>query len=111
MFNQLIELFMRFPGIGPRQARRFVYFLAGENSDYVKNLGEMIISLKKQSGQCASCFRFFASSNLAVEPLGSLSGSTAKLCPICANSDRDSSLLMVVEKDVDLENIEKNWSV
>ena len=96
--EKLIELFLKFPGIGPRQAKRFVYFLAGEEKNYVDNLAKLISDIKSGMKQCESCFRYFNSSK---------SGVDEELCPICANSNRSSSEIMIVEKDVDLENIER----
>lgn len=93
--NKLTALFMQFPGIGPRQAKRFAYFLAGKDEKYVVELGKMIMGVKSNIKQCPSCFRFYD----AVEG--------GKECNICLSKTRNSFLLMVVEKDADLENIEK----
>jgi len=102
IFEKLAELFLKFPGIGPRQARRFAYFLAGENKEFAKELAEAILEIKKDIKQCPSCFRFF-------EPKTDFGDSPKSVfgCDICANPNRDSSLLMVVEKNVDLDNLEK----
>lgn len=94
--DKLIEAFLKFPGIGPRQAKRFVFFLAGENKEYVDGLAKLISEVKSGMKQCAGCFRYFESKNIEVD-----------LCPVCADAGRDSSVIMVVEKDVDLENIER----
>ena len=94
--NRLIESFLKFPGIGPRQARRFVYFLAGENKEYADNLAKLILEVKSGMKQCESYYRYFESKNIEID-----------LCPVCSGASRDSSVIMVVEKDVDLENIER----
>jgi len=94
--NRLIESFLKFPGIGPRQARRFVYFLAGEDKAYVDNLAKLILEVKSGMKQCESCYRYFESKNAETD-----------LCPVCSGASRDSSVIMAVEKDVDLENIER----
>lgn len=91
VINKLKEYFERFPGIGPRQAQRFVYWLLNEDSAFVKELSEFILALKKEIKQCEKCFRFFTSQN----------------CVFCNNLNRDKSRLLVVEKDTDLEGIEK----
>lgn len=88
---KLREYFERFPGIGPRQAQRFVYWLLNEDAAFIKELGELLLNLKKETKQCEQCFRFFTSQN----------------CSFCNNLSRDKSRLLVVEKDTDLENIEK----
>ena len=97
--DKLTELFKEFPGIGERQARRFVYFLMARNSNYSENLSTLIKELKKEISQCHECFRFFPLKNKE---------NTGGLCNICRDPHTDTSLLMVVEKDSDLESIRKS---
>ncbi|KKS45037.1 hypothetical protein A3I25_02555 [Candidatus Nomurabacteria bacterium RIFCSPLOWO2_02_FULL_42_17] len=91
IIDRLSEYFAHFPGIGERQARRFVYFLLRAENGYVKDFLESIVALKKNVARCKSCFRFFESAD-------------KELCALCASSATDQSLLMVMEKDSDLEN-------
>jgi recombinational DNA repair protein RecR len=56
--DRLAELFMRFPGIGPKQAKRFVYFLLREHSSYKEQLITTLEQLKFTGKQCELCFRF-----------------------------------------------------
>lgn len=93
--NKLIELFRCFPGIGPRQAKRFVYFLLSRKRVFLDELTDSIATLQKETGQCAQCFRYFRKS------------SGKSLCPLCADSLRSDAELMVVATDTDLEAIEK----
>ncbi len=95
--DKLIAIFSTFPGIGPRQARRFVYYLLTRNSDIVEELSKSISSLKKEVISCADCKRFFEKRH-----------GRAELCDICSNMSRDRSLLMIVQRDIDLESVEKN---
>jgi recombination protein RecR len=95
--EKLTEIFKDFPGIGERQAKRFVYFLMSRNNDYTSNLSRLVQELKKEVSQCKECFKFFLQKNGA-----------NNLCEICGNSGTDSSLLMVVEKDSDLESVKKS---
>src|SRR4051812_35796879 len=97
--QKLTELFSDFPGIGPRQARRFVYFLLTRNPDYIQQLTRLMGELKKDIKTCTACFRFFLDQN-----------PQATLCDICRNPNRDDHILMIVSRDVDLENIEKTRS-
>jgi recombination protein RecR len=97
IIDKLTEIFKEFPGIGERQARRFVYFLMSKNPSYKDNLALLISELKKEVAQCGECFRFFI-----------VQKSNTKLCDICADSHTDSSILMVVEKDSDLESVRKS---
>ena len=94
-FNKLTELFSRFPGIGPRQAKRFVYFLLSTQPGYREELVRLLLDLKNVIAICDDCRRFFTANG------------KRNLCPICVDSNRDHNALMVVEKDVDLENIER----
>lgn len=89
----LASAFQKFPGIGPRQAKRFVYHLLSTSSSERSALAGLITKLGKDISQCSMCMRFAPTSN--------------KLCKQCADSTRDSSLLMVVEKDQDLQAVER----
>lgn len=95
--SRLIELFKEFPGIGPRQAKRFVYFLLNKNSNYSGELADLIKEVRSSVHTCEDCFRFFPKTN-------------SKLCATCADKTRDGKLLMIVSNDVDFENIEKTKS-
>ena len=95
--EKLTEIFKEFPGIGERQAKRFVYFLMARNNEYTSNLSKLILELKKEVSQCKECFKFF------LENKGANS-----LCEICASSNTDTTLLMIVEKDSDLESMKKS---
>lgn len=91
--QKLTQLFTRLPGIGPRQAGRFVYFLLASPQGYRNELVDLIRTLKDETKTCPSCHRFHSSHH--------------DRCAVCMDSSRDTSLLMLVEKDVDLDNIER----
>ena len=95
--NRLHELFRQFPGIGPRQAKRFVYFLLGTTDGYRHTLAKEITELASRVTVCASCFRFFDRKN-----------TQASMCHVCRDDSRDATSLMVVAKDVDLDAVEKS---
>ncbi len=95
--EHLATLFMKFPGIGTRQAKRFVYFLLAQNPQYVDELAREIENLKKTIAQCSSCFRFYPRTN------------ATSLCAICAG-DSDHTTLLVVEKDTDFESVKRSGS-
>ncbi len=96
--DKLTEIFKEFPGIGERQAKRFVYFLMSKNPAYVENMLLLVKDLKKEIAQCEECFRFFIENKHHKE----------SICDICANPHTDNSTLMVVEKDSDLESVRKS---
>ncbi len=95
-FNKLAEVFRQFPGIGPRQAKRFVYFLLSREPSFLQELTDHISTLKRDIVQCTDCYRFFAKRT------------SAPLCPICSDKSRATGELMVVAKDTDLEAMEKS---
>ncbi len=93
--DKLTEYFKEFPGIGERQAKRFVYFLLHKNPTYVKELGDKILDLKNTIHQCPSCFLFFQSKQ-------------NQLCDVCSNPKTGKTSLLIVEKDADYENIKRS---
>ena len=93
-FKKLAGLLSKLPGIGPRQAKRFAYFLLTRDDSYNKTLSDLIIKLKKEIRQCSSCLRFMPERKSTV-------------CSICADPGRDDSLLCIVTNDVDLDAFEK----
>lgn len=98
--DRLVELFMRFPGIGPKQAKRFVYYLLREHSHFKEQLISALEELKFTGKQCENCFRYF----------GDKSAKSETFCAICRDESRDKKTLMIVEKELDLDAIEKTGS-
>ncbi len=92
--EDLSRAFERFPGIGPRQAKRFVYHLLAAPASDRARLADLLINLGQDIRQCMSCMRFSPTNQLG-------------LCNYCADPHRDDSLLMVVEKDQDLQAVER----
>jgi len=91
--EKLAELFQKFPGIGKRQAKRFVYFLLHKDSGYIRQLLNEITAIKQQINQCGECFRFYPRDDNS-------------MCQICS-ANTETKEIMIVEKDADLENIHK----
>lgn len=96
--SQLTEIFSHFPGIGPRQAKRFVFYLLGQSDFNNKKIADLIVELKKDIHSCSRCMRFFSDKKFGT------------MCNICADTSRDSGKLLIVAKDVDLDNIERSES-
>lgn len=95
--DSLADVFMKFPGIGTRQAKRFVYFLLAQDPYYLDNLSQEIAELKKTITQCADCYRYYPRTD------------SSSLCSVCAG-DTDNSSLLVVEKDTDFESVKRSGS-
>lgn len=94
---KLAEYFSRFPGIGPRQSKRFVYFLLTQPSSFHTELAKLLKDLGSQVSQCSLCHRFFT-----------MDGVDVSVCDICSSQNRNKELILIVEKDVDLDNIERS---
>lgn len=88
---------MKFPGIGRRQARRFAYFIIQSNPGFAQGLANQISGVQKYVRKDPESFQYFYSD----DPKQTHS-------PITLDPSRTSNLLMVVEKDVDIESIEKS---
>lgn len=96
--DKLTEYFKEFPGIGPRQAKRFVYFLLRKNARYADELAQLIPRVRKNVSICSDCSRYFVKQGIQ------------QICNTCSASDRDATLLMIVARDSDLEAVEKSDS-
>lgn len=96
--EKLAEKFKEFPGIGERQAKRFVYFLLHKNPQYVKELGDAILEIKNEIKQCTSCYLFFQNNIL----------NNLTVCENCGNPKTDKTSLLIVEKDADFESIKRS---
>lgn len=93
LIQKLIEKFSKFPTVGPRTAARFVFHLLKSSEEEIQELISQITQLKKGVKLCSFCFSYFDNGE--------------NLCPVCVNPSRDKSLLCVVEKDSDLNTLEK----
>ena len=91
--QKLIDLFSKFPTVGRRTAARFVFYLIKTPKEKVDELIESIKELKTKIKICPLCFKSFEGEG--------------ELCPICSDPRRDKSTVCVVEKEIDLETIER----
>lgn len=94
--EKLQEQFSKFPGIGPRQAQRFVYFLLHRDRKYVDDLISNIHEARESVKKCKQCFQFFTTDK------------NSEVCHICSNPVRDTTTLMIVSRDADLQSIESS---
>lgn len=92
--DELARALARLPGIGPRQGKRFVYYLLASTAADRQKLAELIVSLDRSVHQCPECLRFYTGTNTTA-------------CTYCADVRRDSTQLMLVEKDQDLAALER----
>jgi recombination protein RecR len=88
--EDLIAKLAKFPGIGKKTAARLAFHILQSSQEDAQALARSILQVKERIGLCHICF------NIA----------EGEMCPICRNSQRDRSLLCVVEAPSDLMAIE-----
>jgi len=91
--KKLIEIFSKFPTVGPRTAARFVFYLIQKPKEEIQELVDSITQIKKNVKYCSLCFNAFESEG--------------DLCHICSNNSRDKKTICVVANETDLMAIEK----
>ena len=91
---RLIEEFHKLPGVGPKSAQRLTYYLLRAPEEEARALAQAILEVKEKITFCSICQNVTER-----EP-----------CLICANSERDSSLICVVEEPLDILALERTRS-
>jgi len=92
--QELIHLFSKLPGIGPKSASRMVLFLLKNKEKLMYPLSRSLLSSGQSIKKCTTC------GNLGV-----------KLpCKICSDHKRNKSIICVVEDISDLWALEKTGS-
>lgn len=92
--QQSIDLFARLPGIGPKTAARLVFFLLRtRESGLSEKLGEALTALMEGTDTCPVCFNMMSAGK--------------ETCSICADPNRDRSLVCVVEEPLDVPALER----
>ncbi len=89
--NKLIEELAALPGIGSKSAQRLAFHLINMPQDKVDRLANTIVEAKKNVRYCKECYTL----------------TDKEICPVCANSNRNHKLIMVVENTRDLAAYEK----
>jgi recombination protein RecR len=90
----LADALNRLPGIGPRSAERLALHLAQNDAALVRQLAKTIVDAREKIRVCHIC--------------GSLTEKDP--CAICSDARRDSSLICVVERPVDIFTVDKSGS-
>ncbi len=91
LLNELIEALRCLPGVGAKTAQRMAFHVLERDREGARRLAGRLLAAVDQIGNCARCRGF----------------SEAPICALCAGSERDSSLLCVVETPVDQMAIEQ----
>ena len=96
-FDKLIAKFEKFPGVGARQARRFVQHLLTRPETERVEFANLVENLKSSVWQCHTCYRFYTTHT-----------NQQNECRICADSTRQQTQLLVLAQDSDILAIEKS---
>ncbi|MFA5530848.1 MAG: recombination mediator RecR [Thiohalomonadaceae bacterium] len=92
LIQELIGALRRLPGVGPKSAQRMAYHLLERDRDGARRIARALDEAVEKVGHCRLC----------------RSLSEDELCPICASSKRDRTLLCVVESPTDVQAIEQS---
>ncbi len=90
LLEKAVNEFSKLPGIGHRTALRLVLHLLKQDADAVRQFGESIITLKEEVKYCKICHNI----------------SDTEVCEICADPNRDRSVICVVENIRNVMSIE-----
>ncbi len=86
----LVEALRRLPGVGVRTARRMAYHLLQHDPQAAVSLGQTLLDAVQRLQHCELCNGF----------------TEVPICATCAHTERDPSLLCIVETPADLNTIE-----
>lgn len=92
--NRLIEALRCLPGVGPKSAQRMAFHLLERDRDGAREIAVALTGATTTLGHCSRC-RMFAEGDR---------------CPTCAATNRDRTLLCVVESPADVVAIEQSAS-
>ena len=90
LLENAVAQFAKLPGIGRKTALRLVLYLLKRDPAEAQQFGEAIIKLRNEIQYCHVCHNI----------------SETATCPICANPNRDPSIVCVVENVKDVMSIE-----
>lgn len=86
----LIEAFSQLPSVGPKTAERYVFHLLKSSPEKLDNLAKSLSELKKNITVCSSCLAISESSP----------------CAVCADPQRKTGTLCIVENTQDMLSLE-----
>jgi recombination protein RecR len=89
--ENLINEFKKLPGIGPKSAKRIVFFLLKLSHNDIAKLSQSLIEMKEKVKFCSQCY------GLTEEDI----------CQICRDQSRDRKKICIVEEVSDVVIIEK----
>ncbi len=91
LLGQLVEALRCLPGVGPKSAQRMAFHLLERDRDGALHLSTVLEAAMERIGRCTVCRDLTEN----------------EVCRICANEQRDASLLCIVESPSDVMAIEQ----
>ncbi len=95
--QRVIDLLMKLPGVGPRQAARFAFFMLKENHGFAEELAAGLRDMQANIMTCGQCYRA-----MEKNPEQEITR-----CTLCRDARRNEATITVVEKESDLQNLER----
>lgn len=89
--QNLIDKLSYLPGVGPKTAERYAFYLLNKNEDQLNDIAQTISHLKQNIKVCQECLAIAESSP----------------CPICLDDNREKDIICIVENIQDLIAIEQ----
>lgn len=90
--QRLIEEFRRLPGVGSKTAARYAFAALNFTDDEAARFADALVALKRDVHKCPICYGL---------------SSSPESCDVCADPDRDKSVICVVENAKDVMVMEK----
>jgi recombination protein RecR len=91
--QNLVLALERLPGIGPKTASRLAFFLLRAPEEVSGQLAEALTDIKTRIAFCQECFNITTAGR--------------ERCEICESSQRDGSIICVVEEPLDVQALER----
>jgi recombination protein RecR len=90
--NSVYDQFRRLPGVGNKSALRLAYHIIDMPEEEVRRLAETLLQAKREIRFCKECFNL----------------TDSDVCEICADTERDHSMICVVEQPQDAMAMERS---
>jgi recombination protein RecR len=91
LLNQLVDALRCLPGVGPKSAQRMAFHLLERDREGGRHLAAVMDAAMERIRHCSRCRTF----------------SEQELCGLCANPNRDGTLLCVIEHPSEIVAIEQ----
>jgi len=91
LLNQLVDALRCLPGVGPKSAQRMAFYLLERDREGGRQLAAIMAAAMERITNCRRCRTL----------------SEHELCGLCANPNRDASLLCIIEHPSEIVAVEQ----